>query len=382
MTSGNDSSDEDEDDDNAGGMKPASSSSQSAAKKPRRGRPGKPVEQYDFTTGRTIARFDSQRDAERATGIGQASIFQCVRGLYTEAGGFGWRRPCSAGAAAAASSQPVDRKPPGGNNGKTVEKYDLATGRTIAQFDSQADAARATGIGGGSISQCVNGKYTEAGGFGWRRPGSAGAAAAASCQPTVKRPHGGSHASKPVEQYDFATGRTIAWLDSQCAAERATGISQASISKCVRGEGENAGGFGWRTPATGAALSPAPATPAPHAIPTPPSSCSSSAPATNSFSFSSSSSSSSSSGQAPPLPMITEQQRLRDAIFDRLLNDIYSSMPIAEKSARIGEIYELAVTVESLLYRDYADEYQDLLGHRAYLLDKLTTCPSIKALCT
>ena len=48
--------------------------------------------------------------------------------------------------------------------------------------------------------------------------------------------------------------------------------------------------------------------------------------------------------------MITEQQRLRDAIFDRLLNDIYSSMPIAEKSARIGEIYELAVTVESLFF--------------------------------
>ena len=81
--------------------------------------------------------------------------------------------------------------------------------------------------------------------------------------------------------------------------------------------------------------------------------------------------------------MISEQQRqqLKEAIFDRLLNDIYRSLTTAEKSARIVELYKLADTIERIVYRDHSDEYQDLLGHRAYLFDKLTTCPSIKALC-
>ena len=61
-----------------------------------------------------------------------------------------------------------------------MEQYDLATGRTIARFDSQCAAEVATGIDRGGISSCVGGEGKSAGGFGWRRPGTAGAAAAGS----------------------------------------------------------------------------------------------------------------------------------------------------------------------------------------------------------
>ena len=88
------------------GNKSSSSSresiSQSNDKVPhRRGPAGMAAEQYNLATGRKIARFDSQNDAERATGIGHAFISKCVSGKYTHADGFGWRRPGTTGGGAA-----------------------------------------------------------------------------------------------------------------------------------------------------------------------------------------------------------------------------------------------------------------------------------------
>ena len=250
------------------------SSSQPAGKKPCHR--GEPVEQCDPVTGRTIARFDSQGDAARVTGIDKGSISKCIRGELKSAGGFGWR---NAGAAAAAgggaasvkgttskkpsstsSAQPIDKYsrgvPP-----KPVEQFNRATFGTIARFDSLADAARKTGICRGSISLCINGGKTHAGGFGWREQGAGGAAAvvskqpsASSSQPTDRKPHGG-RPGMSVEQYDLATGVTIAQFGSYADAERATGISQGGISACIRDEHlhKSAGGYGWRTPGSGGA---------------------------------------------------------------------------------------------------------------------------------
>ena len=97
------------------------------------------------------------------------------------------------------SGQPADKKPRcGGMPPKPVEQVDLATGRAIAQFDSQADAARATRIDAGGISGCVRDEYgfKSAGGFGWRTPGSGGAAGAASgsrhSRPALSKPSTGT----------------------------------------------------------------------------------------------------------------------------------------------------------------------------------------------
>ena len=181
--------------------KPQTSSAQPTVDPPHGGHVGMPVEQFHLATGRTIARFDSYNDAERATGIDRGGISACVRGEQKSAGGFGWRKPGSGETAAAAAaaatatasgkgatskkpqtstSQSNVKKPhTGGTQPQAVEQYDRTTGRTIAQFDSQRDAERATGISQGSISSCIRGKMDDAGGYGWRRPGTGGAAGAA-----------------------------------------------------------------------------------------------------------------------------------------------------------------------------------------------------------
>ena len=81
--------------------------------------------------------------------------------------------------------------------------------------------------------------------------------------------------------------------------------------------------------------------------------------------------------------MVAERQRqqLLDAIFDILVNHIYSALAVAEKSSRIGEFYELATTIENVIYRDHPDENLQLFDP-ARLLIKLITCPSISARCT
>ena len=133
-------------------------------------------------------------DATRATGIPNSSISLCLSGTLTHAGGFGWRSSGSGGAAAASGNKAISKKPSTSSQqqstGKksrgvhpramSAEQYDLASGRTIARFDSQGDAARATGIDQGGISSVINGDKSHAGGFGWRRPGTAALAAAAS----------------------------------------------------------------------------------------------------------------------------------------------------------------------------------------------------------
>ena len=80
--------------------------------------------------------------------------------------------------------------------------------------------------------------------------------------------------------------------------------------------------------------------------------------------------------------MISEQQRqqLKEAIFDRLLNDIYRSLSIAEKSARIVEFYERAETVESVFYQYPPHDYQELFDPTR--LSDTLNYPSIKTLCT
>ena len=144
-------------------------------------------EQYDRSTGSTIARFGSYRDAERATDISHVTISRCIRGRSRTSGGFGWRIPGSGSRAAAtvskkdatsnkpstSSSQFTDKKPHCGPVGVPVEEqYDLANGTTIARFNNQSYAERATGAPQGSISHCVRGDGKSAGGFGWRSAGA------------------------------------------------------------------------------------------------------------------------------------------------------------------------------------------------------------------
>ena len=123
------------------------------------------VVQYDLATGEFIARFDHQKAAASATGLCVGGIGKCCRGQKNSFGGFGWKFAELGGAIAAVSSR----------TGKPVEQYDLATKKTIARFKSYVAASEATNVGPESIGNCVRGKQTHAGGWGWRTPGSGGA---------------------------------------------------------------------------------------------------------------------------------------------------------------------------------------------------------------
>lgn len=50
------------------------------------------VEQYDITTGKTIAIYGSMREAERATGTKNSCISMCCHGKQAKANGYGWRK--------------------------------------------------------------------------------------------------------------------------------------------------------------------------------------------------------------------------------------------------------------------------------------------------
>ena len=55
-----------------------------------------------------------------------------------------------------------------------------------------------------------------------------------------------AHKSKPVEQYDLLSGKTIAEYTSGTEASNTTGIYKSSISSCCNGKRRSAGGYGWR----------------------------------------------------------------------------------------------------------------------------------------
>ena len=89
--------------------KPQTSSAQLTVDPPHGGHVGMPVEQFDLKTGETIARFISRNAAQRATGIDHSSISSFISGKSKHAGGFGWRRPGTEGAADAATGSPLPR---------------------------------------------------------------------------------------------------------------------------------------------------------------------------------------------------------------------------------------------------------------------------------
>ena len=92
--------------------------------------------------------------------------------------------------------------------GKPVEQYNLATEKTIAWFISIEAASRRTEVEPTSIEDCLSGKQNQAGGWGWRTPGSSGAygadagAAAAAASPRGKVKSKQVRPGNANEQYD------------------------------------------------------------------------------------------------------------------------------------------------------------------------------------
>lgn len=129
----------------------------------------KPVQQLDATTGDVIAEFGSVSEAMSATGI--TNITYACQGRLDTAGGYRFRfvnpddRDRGRWSEAAIEASKL-RPPRGVFVWKSVEQYDLETGRSIAVFSSMKEAVAATGVL--NVSMVCRGVRKSAGGFGWR----------------------------------------------------------------------------------------------------------------------------------------------------------------------------------------------------------------------
>ena len=126
---------------------------------------------------------------------------------------------------------------------KAVAQYDTE-GNLVETFESGLKAHYKTGAHFTDISSCANGKLKSSGGFMWRFVTD-------DTVPLKIKPYKRDLAEKhrsqeiPVYQCDL-NGIPIKGWESYTKAERATGIDKTSISRCVRGISNTAGGFKWK----------------------------------------------------------------------------------------------------------------------------------------
>ena len=271
-------------------------------KKPRAKRPGKRIEQYDLATGLMIAHYDSQGEAAQAMNVSDSYFSQCLSGRIKEPsfGLFGWRASKKEETEKKKKTEKTDRPHPPALSQEVLFQWfkqrssslrskfleelrsenpdnsiirllpdalnviDVTTDPTTlsATFvedlpelhrgltglkpkhrgkketkNGEGEGAAEAGSGMGAIS---NMQYSSSSN---QAPGN--------LAPKTKSSRRNGK-GKPVEQYDLATGATIAQFDSGIAAALATGIHQSGISSCVRGKSNyiSAGGFGWRVAGT------------------------------------------------------------------------------------------------------------------------------------
>ena len=122
---------------------------------------------------------------------------------------------------------------------KGVAQYDYR-GNLIAEFPSRREAARSIGVWEGAIALCIRGgyggKHKSVGGYLWSNLGEH--------PPEYERPDGFGRA-KTVGQYSV-DDRLIATFRSVGQASKHTGIAQATIAYCARGQSKTSGGFAWK----------------------------------------------------------------------------------------------------------------------------------------
>lgn len=117
--------------------------------------------QYD-KNGNYVRCFDSIREAEQVTKISSADISRVVNGKRNHAGNYVWRKFDTED-----FPRKLDIKVVQLNYNKVCQ-YDL-NDNLIAEFDSVADAARATGISSNGINKVCRGFMKTSGGYKWSK---------------------------------------------------------------------------------------------------------------------------------------------------------------------------------------------------------------------
>lgn len=125
----------------------------------------KQVSQYD-TEGKLIQTFDSIEDACRATGISHSVIAKSMNDPTRRCHDFYWRlgdEPSIDTQILLQNWRLHYRKAAG----KEVTRFDIE-GNPLEHYSAISEAARDVGISHKSISDCIKGVYSHAGGFRWK----------------------------------------------------------------------------------------------------------------------------------------------------------------------------------------------------------------------
>lgn len=115
-----------------------------------------------------------------------------------------------------------------------IAQYDLS-GKLINIFKNSVEAENKTKICQENIRKCCRDKKGTAGGYQWRNYNGIN-----KISPTKIN----LQKSKPVIQYDKNKNKIREFISLR-EAERITGISYCSISKCCKGKAKTAGGYLW-----------------------------------------------------------------------------------------------------------------------------------------
>ena len=196
-----------------------------------------PVEQIDPVTGEVLQSFKSIAEASRQTGIETSSIRNAVNGKYRHGGAYLWRRQGDQSTADLFDSPPTSNNKP-----VPIEQLDPVTGEIIQSFKTITEAERQTGIGGGGISNVLNGKQRHAGAYLWRRQGDPTTPELFESPPTRRS----ISQAVPIEQLDPVSGKVIRSFESVKEASRETGIFNSNISAALNGQQLHAGAYVWR----------------------------------------------------------------------------------------------------------------------------------------
>ena len=178
----------------------------------------RPVQQFSADKKTFIKEYDSILCAARALKTSRGNIGSVLSDKRKTAGGFFWRyKPEEEEKKEETKEEEII---------KNLQQLSL-DGRLIAEYISQSEASKATGIGG--ISSVVQGKRKTAGGFMWRL-----------------KDYSNVKISKPILQYSKDGETFIKEYTTQQEAANETNVKSQNISECCYNRQKTAGGFVWK----------------------------------------------------------------------------------------------------------------------------------------
>ena len=192
---------------------------------------GKIIEKYSLE-GEFLEQYPSARQASNINNINQSNIISCCNELRNQAGPYQWKWKES-------NKKIFPIKGTFVND--SVLQYDLQ-GNFLKQYSSTDEVCKLFRVSKSGLSLACTGKNKTLLDYQWKYKSSNRKIDKIQKYTKQNKPIKTSHGG--INQYD-KQGNFIAYYPTALAAKRATGINNANIGLCCKGERKSAGGFIW-----------------------------------------------------------------------------------------------------------------------------------------